>query len=69
MVELQANWETLAKSYRETNFQRRATIQQIWMITQSNVPEEEKVEQIKTLVRASGVYVEKRSPDGEEKPF
>lgn len=64
MPKLEANWESLAKASREIAYQRRATLQQIWIITQGAKSPEEKIDDIAMLVKSTGVFLEGESNQG-----
>ena len=54
---LKADFETIAKAYRETAFQRRAVLQEIWGVLNNATSPDEKLDTIKSMVKASGVYI------------
>lgn len=58
MSKLEANWESLAKSFREIAYQRRAVLQEIWSITQNCETPDQKLDMIKSLTKSSGIYIQ-----------
>ncbi|MBA7579019.1 hypothetical protein ES708_20885 [subsurface metagenome] len=58
MGKLEANWESLAKSYREISYQRRAVLQEVWSILQNATSPDEKLDTVKSLVKSSGIYIQ-----------
>ena len=58
MAKLVADWESLAKSYREIAYQRRAVVFQIWEVVHSARPPEEQVEIVKMIAKSSGIYIQ-----------
>ena len=58
MSKLEANWESLAKSYREISYQRRAVLQEIWSILNNAQSPDEKIDMTRSLVKSSGIYIQ-----------
>lgn len=52
------SWEQLAKQSREIAYQRRAALQQIYKVTNDNMPEEERIDRIRDIVKLCGVYLD-----------
>lgn len=55
-----ATWEDIAKSLRELNYMRKAALQTVWNTTNDNMTVEEKLEKIRDIVQACGVYTGER---------
>ena len=58
MAKLVADWESLAKSYREIAYQRRAVVHQIWDVVNSNRTPEEQIDIVRMIAKSSGIYIQ-----------
>jgi hypothetical protein len=51
-----ASWEDIAKGLKELNYLRKSALQAIWNTTNDNMSPEEKLEKIRDIAQASGVF-------------